>query len=54
MTKKQRIMGIRLAVSAILFLAAVVTESKSAWSLLFYLFAYLSAGYDIPDRKSVV
>ncbi len=48
MTKKQRIMGIRLAVSAILFLAAVVTESKSAWSLLFYLFAYLSAGYDIP------
>lgn len=50
MTKKQKVMGIRLIASAVFFGVAVATESKGVWAWIPYLLAYLSAGYDIPVK----
>lgn len=50
MTKKQKKMVFRLAVSALLFITAIVLEEKSAWAWIPYILAYLFAGYDIPLR----
>lgn len=50
MTKKQKKMVFRLAVSALLFITAIVVEEKSAWAWIPFILAYLFAGYDIPLR----
>ncbi len=48
MTKKQKKMTARLAVSAVFFVAAMVSEEKITYAWLLFAVAYLSAGYDIP------
>lgn len=48
MTKKQKRMVLRLSVSAVLFITAMVLERRSVWAWIPYMLAYLSAGYDIP------
>ncbi|MCI6887581.1 MAG: cadmium-translocating P-type ATPase [Lachnospiraceae bacterium] len=48
MTKKQKKMVIRLAVSAVFFAAAVVMEGKNPFAWIPFLISYLFAGYDIP------
>lgn len=52
MTKKQKVMVCRLAVSAILFISAIVMEGRSAWAWVLFILSYLSAGYDIPLRAA--
>lgn len=48
MTKKQKKMVIRLAVSAIFFISAIIIEGTSSLAWIPFLAAYLFAGYDIP------
>lgn len=50
MTKKQKKMVVRLAVSAVFFVTAIWMEEKTALSWIPYIAAYLFAGYDIPLR----
>lgn len=48
MTKKQKKMVFRLAVSAVLFILAMLMESKGGPAWIPFILAYLFAGYDIP------
>lgn len=48
MTKKQKKMTIRLAVSAIFLIAGVVTEGMHPADWILFVISYLAAGYDIP------
>ncbi len=50
MTKKQKKMIVRLCISAVLFLAAVVLERRSSLAWIPFILAYLAAGYDIPMK----
>ncbi|MDO5408002.1 MAG: heavy metal translocating P-type ATPase [Eubacteriales bacterium] len=50
MTKKQKKMVIRLAVSAIFFISAIIIEGTSSLAWIPFLAAYLFAGYDIPMK----
>ncbi len=50
MTKKQKIMGIRLVISAVFFALAMAAEGKVFWYWILFIISYLSAGYDIPLR----
>lgn len=52
MTKKQKKMVLRLAVSAVFFVAALILEHKSSFAWIPYIAAYLFAGYDIPLKAS--
>lgn len=52
MTKKQKKMVLRLAVSGVFFAAALVLEHKGSYAWIPYILAYLFAGYDIPLRAS--
>ncbi len=48
MTKKQKKMVTRLAVSALFFILAMFLEKKTSWAWIPFVISYLSAGYDIP------
>ena len=48
MTKKQRRMTIRLIVSAVFFVTAMVLENRTDLVWIPFIAAYLAAGYDIP------
>ncbi len=48
MTKKQKKMMVRLSISAVLFIAAVIMEGRSSFAWIPFILAYLAAGYDIP------
>lgn len=48
MTKKQKKMVFRLAVSGIFFIAAIVMENRIGFAWILFILAYLFAGYDIP------
>ena len=48
MTKKQKKMVFRLAVSAVFFIVAVVMEKGSRFAWIPFILAYFLAGYDIP------
>lgn len=48
MTKKQRRMTIRLIVSAVFFVTAMVLENRTDLAWIPFIAAYLAAGYDIP------
>lgn len=48
MTKKQKRMTVRLSVSGVLFVVAMVLEGKTGLAWIPFLAAYLAAGYDIP------
>ncbi|MGN0157697.1 MAG: heavy metal translocating P-type ATPase [Brotaphodocola sp.] len=48
MTKKQKIMVVRLGVSAVCFIGAVMVEGRQLPAWILFLLAYLAAGYDIP------
>jgi len=50
MTKKQKIMGIRLVISAVFFALAMAAEGKVFWYWILFILSYLAAGYDIPLR----
>ncbi len=50
MTKKQKKMVIRLAVSAVFFVIAMSLEKKVSWAWIPFVLSYLAAGYDIPLR----
>ena len=50
MTKKQKIMGIRLVISAVFFALAMAAEGKVFWYWILFIISYLAAGYDIPLR----
>lgn len=50
MTKKQKKMVIRLAVSAVFFVIAMSLEKKVSWARIPFVLSYLAAGYDIPLR----
>ncbi len=50
MTKKQKKMLIRLAVSAVFLAAGIVTEGVHPFDWLCFAVSYLAAGYDIPLR----
>lgn len=50
MTKKQKIMGIRLVISAVFFALAMAVEGKVFWYWILFIISYLAAGYDIPLR----
>lgn len=50
MTKKQKKMVIRLAVSAVFFAIAMSLEKKVSWAWIPFVLSYLAAGYDIPLR----
>ncbi len=50
MTKKQRIMVSRLAVSAVLLILAFFMEDRSSYAWIPFILSYLFAGYDIPLR----
>lgn len=48
MTKKQKRMTLRLAVSAVFFVTAMMLEGRSSLAWISFAAAYLAAGYDIP------
>lgn len=48
MTKKQKKMVVRLAVSAVCFIAGAMMEGKTVLFWLPFVISYLAAGYDIP------
>lgn len=48
MTKKQKTMVVRLAVSAVFLIAGALMEGKTAYAWIPFVISYLSAGYDIP------
>ena len=48
MTKKQKTMVVRLAVSAVFLIAGALMEGKTAYVWIPFVISYLSAGYDIP------
>ena len=50
MTKKQKKMVIRLAVSAVFFVISMSLEKKVSWAWIPFVLSYLAAGYDIPLR----
>ena len=50
MTKKQKIMGIRLITSAVFFLLGLLAEGRVFWYWILFIISYLAAGYDIPLR----
>lgn len=50
MTKKQKKMVTRLAVSAVFFIIAMSVEGKAYWAWIPFVLSYLAAGYDIPLR----
>lgn len=50
MTKKQKKMVTRLAVSAVFFIIAMIMEGKTPWAWIPFVLSYLAAGYDIPLR----
>ena len=50
MTKKQKKMVLRLAVSAVFFILAIWMEHRGYAAWIPYIAAYLFAGYDIPLR----
>ncbi len=50
MTKKQKIMGIRLIISAAFFALAMAAEGRIFWYWILFIISYLAAGYDIPLR----
>lgn len=50
MTKKQKKMVIRLAVSAVFFVIAMSLKKKVSWAWIPFVLSYLAAGYDIPLR----
>ena len=50
MTKKQKKMVTRLAVSAVFFIMAMSMEGKTSWAWIPFVISYLAAGYDIPLR----
>jgi Cd2+/Zn2+-exporting ATPase len=50
MTKKQKIMGIRLVISAVFFALAMAAEGRVFWYWILFIISYLAAGYDIPLR----
>ena len=50
MTKKQKKMVTRLAVSAVFFIIAMSAEGKASWAWIPFVLSYLAAGYDIPLR----
>lgn len=50
MTRKQKIMGIRLVISAVFFALAMAAEGKVFWYWILFIISYLAAGYDIPLR----
>ena len=52
MTKNQKTMVVRLSLSAVLFAFAIVLEGRSWVSMIFFILAYLAAGYDIPLRAA--
>ncbi len=50
MTKKQKIMVARLAVSAVFLIAGHMAEGRVSFWWAVYVIAYLAAGYDIPVK----
>jgi len=50
MTKKQKTMVVRLAVSAVFLIAGALMEGKTAYAWIPFVISYLSAGYDIPPQ----
>ena len=50
MTKKQKIMGIRLIISAVFFSLGMAAEGRIIWYWILFIISYLAAGYDIPLR----
>lgn len=50
MTRKQKKMVVRLIVSGIFFVLAIVLEKQASYSWIPFILAYLFAGYDIPLR----
>lgn len=50
MTKKQKKMMARLAVSAVFLVLGALTEKQFVWSWTLFAISYLAAGYDIPLR----
>lgn len=50
MTKKQKKMIVRLSISAVLFITAMVLEGKHSFFWILFILAYLAAGYDIPVK----
>lgn len=52
MTKKQKKMVLRLTVSGVLFVTALILEHRGGYAWIPYILAYLAAGYDIPLKAS--
>lgn len=50
MTKKQKIMGIRLLISAVFFALAMLMKGRVFGYWILFIISYLAAGYDIPLR----
>ena len=50
MTKKQKKMVMRLAVSAIFLIAGMMAEGRFPYAWILFAVSYLAAGYDIPIR----
>lgn len=50
MTKKQKKMVMRLAVSAVFLTAGMVLEGKFPYVWILFVISYLAAGYDIPVK----
>lgn len=50
MTKKQKKMVVRLCVSAVFFIIAIIMEGKIPLAWIPFIFSYLAAGYDIPMK----
>ena len=48
MTKKQKTMVVRLAVSAVFLIAGALMEGETVYAWIPFVISYLSAGYDIP------
>lgn len=52
MTKKQKKMLLRLAISAVCLILGLITERSLAYNWIFFAVSYLAAGYDIPIRAA--
>lgn len=52
MTKKQKKMILRLAISAVCLVLGLITERSLAYNWIFFAVSYLAAGYDIPIRAA--
>ncbi len=50
MTKKQKIMAARLAVSALFYMAGILFRRWNSWYWISFFISYLAAGYDIPIK----